>query len=74
MQNQNIQQYRGYAIRPFAHRLPGGYFSSNLLLERPDVSSAEARYRFYALDYFVSEEEAIKHSGHWARNWIDARG
>jgi hypothetical protein len=68
------QQYRGYAVRPSAHRLPDGHFSSNLLLERPDARVVGTTYRFYSLDYFHSEEEAIHYSNHWARNWIDARG
>ncbi|QGZ59964.1 hypothetical protein FAZ97_34105 [Paraburkholderia acidiphila] len=35
MQNPVARDYRGYAVRPSAHRLPDGYFSSNLSLTRP---------------------------------------
>jgi hypothetical protein len=74
MQNKQIQQYNGYAVQPSAHRLPDGSFSSNLLLERIDSARAEGRYWFYSLDYFKSEEQALQHSSHWARNWVDTRG
>lgn len=74
MRNQSIQNYRGYAVRPSAHRLPDGYFSSNLMLQRTDVQAAAALYQFYSLDYFSSEEEAIRYSTHWAHNWIETRG
>ncbi|AHI67257.1 hypothetical protein [Burkholderia thailandensis] len=66
--------YRGYAVRSFAHRLPDGYFSANLLLENARLCDGGGRYCFYALDYFHSEEEAVRHSARWARNWIDTRG
>jgi hypothetical protein len=74
MQNVHIQQYNGYAVQPSAHRLPDGHFSSNVLLERIDSARAEGRYSFYSLDYFKSEEQALQHSTHWARNWVDSRG
>jgi hypothetical protein len=78
MQNKQIQQYNGYAVHPSAHRLPDGSFSSNLLLERTfertDSARTEGRYQFYSLDYFTSEEQALQHSRHWARNWVDTRG
>lgn len=74
MQNKQIQQYNGYALQPSAHRLPDGSFSSNLLLERIDSARVEGRYWFYSLDYFKSEEQALQHSTHWARNWVDTRG
>ncbi|MCG7400431.1 MULTISPECIES: hypothetical protein [Caballeronia] len=54
--------YRGYAIHPSAHRLPDGAFSSNLLLERLRPGRAGPQYRFFSLDYFASEPEAIRHS------------
>ncbi|MBA9899199.1 hypothetical protein [Burkholderia cepacia] len=74
MQNKRIQQYNGYAVQPSAHRLPDGSFSSNLVLERTDSTPAEGRYRFYSLDYFASEAQALRHSARWARRWIDTRG
>ncbi len=67
-------RYRGYVVQPSAHRLTDGHFSSNLLLEGPHARASDAPYRFYALDYFQSEEEAIRYSTHWAREWIDTRG
>ncbi|HEY1998536.1 hypothetical protein [Paraburkholderia sp.] len=74
MQNTHIQHYNGYAVKPSAHRLPDGSFSSNLLLERDDNARAETRYQFYSLDYFSNEEQALQHSCRWARNWVDTRG
>ncbi|RQR44089.1 MULTISPECIES: hypothetical protein [unclassified Burkholderia] len=74
MQNTQNHQYNGYAVRPSAHRLPDGSFSANLLLERIDSASVEGRYRFYSLDYFASEAQALRHSERWARNWVDTRG
>jgi hypothetical protein len=74
MQDKQIQQYNGYAVQSSAHRLPDGSFSSNLLLERIDSGRAEGRYCFYSLDYFKSEEQALRHSTQWARNWVDTRG
>jgi len=74
MQNKQIHQYNGYAVQPSAHRLPDGSYSSNLLLERTGSTCAEGRYRFYSLDYFTSEEQALQHSSRWARNWVDTRG
>ena len=74
MFNKQIQQYNGYAVQASVHRLPDGSFSSNLLLERTDSARAEGHYQFYSLDYFTSEEQALQHSTHWARNWIDTRG
>ncbi|MEX3811677.1 hypothetical protein AB3X96_15635 [Paraburkholderia sp. BR13439] len=74
MQNRRIQHYNGYAVQSSAHRLSDGSFSSNLLLERIDSARAEGRYRFYSLDYFKSEEQALQHSTQWALNWIDTRG
>ncbi|AOJ27960.1 MULTISPECIES: hypothetical protein [Burkholderia] len=74
MQNIQNHRYNGYAVQPSAHRLPDGSFSANLLLERVDSASAEGRYRFYSLDYFESEAQALRHSAHWARNWVDTRG
>ncbi len=74
MQSKQSQQYNGYAVQPSAHRLPDGTFSSNLLLERIDSARAEGRYWFYSLDYFKNEEQALQHSAHWARNWVDTRG
>jgi hypothetical protein len=74
MQSSPIQHYRGYAVQPSAHRLPDGYFSSNLLLERPTDHAAGSLYRFYSLDYFASEDNAIHYANRWARHWIDSRG
>ncbi|MGN6229565.1 MAG: hypothetical protein ACTHNZ_00175 [Trinickia sp.] len=74
MQDKQIRHYNGYAVQPSAHRLPDGSFSSNLLLELIDGERAEGRYRFYSLDYFKSEEQALQHSTQWARNWVDMRG
>ncbi|WP_042304001.1 hypothetical protein [Paraburkholderia kururiensis] len=74
MQRKQIHQYNGYAVQPSAHRLADGSFSSNVLLERIDSARAEGRYWFYSLDYFKSEELALRHSSHWARNWVDTRG
>jgi len=74
MQTKHIHHYNGYAVQPSAHRLPDGTFSSNLLLERAGSQSAEARYQFYSLDYFSSEEQALQHSSRWALRWIDSRG
>jgi len=69
-----ISQYRGYAVRPSAHCLPDGCFSSNVMLERPDTRSGPALYAFYSLGYFGSEEDALGYSDRWARDWIDTRG
>ncbi|SAK68889.1 hypothetical protein [Caballeronia ptereochthonis] len=66
--------YRGYAVHPSAHRLPDGSFSSDLLLERAQPDSTTVQYRFYSLDYFVSEHEAVQHSSRWARDWVETRG
>ncbi|WP_153099948.1 hypothetical protein [Paraburkholderia hayleyella] len=74
MQKNHTHHYQGYAIRPSAHQLPDGFFSSNLLLERPDHRMNAQRYQFYSLDYFKSEEQALQHSYIWARNWVDTRG
>ncbi|WGY72814.1 hypothetical protein KEC55_23300 [Burkholderia cepacia] len=74
MPNKRIQQYNGYAVQPSAHCLPDGSFSANLQLERIDSASAEGRYRFYSLDYFATEAQALRHSARWARNWVDTRG
>ncbi|MDR6378754.1 hypothetical protein [Paraburkholderia caledonica] len=74
MQNQQIHLYNGYAIKPSAHRLPDGTFSSNLLLERADSARADGLYQFYSLDYFTDEEQALQHSARWAHEWVDTRG
>jgi len=68
------RQYRGYAVCPSAHRMPDGCFSSNLMLERFNANIASTLYEFYSLDYFASEDEALRYSRRWARNWIDTRG
>ncbi|MBP0596304.1 hypothetical protein J8I87_43365 [Paraburkholderia sp. LEh10] len=73
MKNEPIQHYNGYAVQPSAHRLPDGSFSSNLLLERTDSEHGNRRYRFYSLDYFMNEEQALQHSTRWARDWVDTR-
>ncbi|MDR6393216.1 hypothetical protein AB3X82_25125 [Paraburkholderia phenoliruptrix] len=74
MQNKHIHHYNGYAVKPSAHRLPDGSFSSNLLLERADSARNEGLYQFYSLDYFADEEEALQHSARWAHEWVDTRG
>ncbi|KAB0631498.1 hypothetical protein [Burkholderia latens] len=74
MQTLTIKHYCGYAVSPFAHRLPDGSFSSNLTLRRAGPRTDDALYEFYSLDYFNSEEAALRHSDDWARDWIDARG
>jgi hypothetical protein len=66
--------YNGYAVKPSAHRLPDGSFSSNLLLERADSARTEGRYQFFSLDYFKNEEQALQHSARWAHHWVDTRG
>ena len=67
-------QYRGYAVRPSAHCLPDGSFSSNLTLRRSDVRTGTTHYEFYSLGYFDSEADALGYSDRWARDWIDTRG
>ncbi|SMG14112.1 hypothetical protein [Paraburkholderia susongensis] len=74
MQISTTRQYRGYAVRPSAHTLPDGCFSSNVTLARSDVRSGPALYEFYSLGYFSSEEDALGYSDQWARGWIDTRG
>lgn len=74
MQATNTQHYGGYAVAPSAHRLPDGSFSSNLTLRRTGCRAEPTCYKFYSLDYFSSEEAALRHSARWARNWIDTRG
>ncbi|MDE1182210.1 hypothetical protein [Paraburkholderia sp.] len=74
MQNSTIHHYNGYAVKPSAHRLPDGSFSSNLLLERADRANPAAQYQFYSLDYFSDEQQALQHSFSWARDWVDTRG
>jgi hypothetical protein len=74
MQNQPVHHYRGYAVLPSAHRLPDGYFSSNLLLERPRIDAGGTLYRFDSLDYFNSADKAVRYAARWARHWIDSRG
>ena len=67
-----LNQYRGYAVHASAHRLRDKTFSANLLLKRSDTDLHE--YRFFSLDYFSRESDAIKYSRRWARDWIDTRG
>ncbi|CAH2810399.1 MAG: hypothetical protein CBARDMAM_6030 [uncultured Caballeronia sp.] len=74
MQETPVQHYRGYAVHPSAHRLPDGSFSANLLLARSDSTRSDTQYRFYSLDYFAKEVEAIHYSRQWARGWIDTKG
>ena len=74
MRETAIQHYRGYAARPSAHRLPDGYFSANLLLERSSAIVADTQYRFYSLDYFSKEIDALDFSRQWAQHWIDSNG
>ncbi|KND54922.1 hypothetical protein BPUN_3664 [Candidatus Paraburkholderia kirkii] len=66
--------YRGYAVLASAHRMRDKAFSANLLLWRSDRELADSEYRFYALDYFSNEADAVAHSRRWARDWIDTRG
>ncbi|MFM0323190.1 hypothetical protein [Caballeronia glebae] len=70
----SLNQYRGYTVQASAHRLRDKTFSANLLLERSSDPMTDAQYRFYALDYFSKESEAIEYSRRWAREWIDTRG
>lgn len=74
MQLSVTRQYRGYAVRPSAHCLPDGCFSSNVTLKRSDAHSGPTLYEFYSLGYFSSEEDALGYSDRWARDWIDTRG
>jgi hypothetical protein len=74
MQKTPVQHYRGYAVRPSAHRLPDGYFSANLLLTRSNAVVPDSQYRFYSLDYFSKETDAIDYSREWAQRWIDCNG
>jgi uncharacterized protein (DUF1684 family) len=74
MQTSITKHYRGYAISPSVHRLSDGSFSSNLALRRADVRSDARSYEFYSLEYFRSEEAALRYSDDWAREWIDSRG
>ena len=74
MQTSLTRQYRGYAVRPSAHCLPDGSFSSNLTLKRSDAHAGPMLYEFYSLAYFDSAEDALGHSDQWARDWIDTRG
>ncbi|SAK84397.1 transcriptional regulator [Caballeronia temeraria] len=66
--------YRGYAVHPTAHRLRDKSFSANVLLERSNGEQTDTQYRFYSLDYFSKESDALDFSKRWAREWIDARG
>jgi hypothetical protein len=70
----SLNHYRGYAVHPFAHRLRDNSFSANLLLERADNDPVGSQYRFFSLDYFPKESDAIEYSRRWAREWIDTRG
>ncbi|WP_087660097.1 hypothetical protein [Caballeronia terrestris] len=73
--NNSNYRYNGYSVSPSAHRLPDGWFASNLLLVRGDVhTTGKAHYKFDALDYFDSEARAIRHAATWAREWVDSRG
>ncbi|CAB3715108.1 hypothetical protein [Trinickia soli] len=74
MQQSGTTQYRGYAVKPSAHYLPDGTFSSNLTLRRSDRRTGPMSYEFYSLGYFVSEADALEFSRRWARKWVDTRG
>ena len=74
MQETSVHHYRGYAVRPSAHQLPDGYYSANLMLERPHAIRPDMHYRFYSLDYFRKEVDAIDFSRQWAQHWIDNNG
>ncbi|MDR5783898.1 hypothetical protein QCE63_31245 [Caballeronia sp. LZ065] len=74
MKMTQLNQYRGYAVHAFTHRLHDTSFSANVMLERPETDSVESTYRFFSLDYFSKESEAIEYSRRWARDWIDTRG
>jgi hypothetical protein len=69
-----LNHYRGYAVHAFTHRLHDKTFSANVMLERPDTDSHDSTYRFFSLDYFSRENDAIEYSRRWARDWIDTRG
>jgi hypothetical protein len=70
----SFNHYRGYAVHASAHRLLDKTFSANVMLERPNLERTGAQYRFYSLDYFAKEADAIEYSRQWARDWIDTRG
>ncbi|WP_244818073.1 hypothetical protein [Caballeronia sp. Lep1P3] len=70
----SFHHYRGYAVHAFAHPLRDNTFSADLLLERSGESPTDAQYRFFSLDYFSKEADAVDFSRQWAREWIDARG
>jgi hypothetical protein len=70
----NTNLYRGYAVHASAHRLRDKTFSADLLLERGAASQKDTQYRFYSLDYFSNEADAVEYSRRWARDWIDTRG
>lgn len=74
MQKTLFQDYRGYSVRPSAHRLPDGYFSADLLLERSSALAEKMQYRFYSLGYFDKEIEATNFSREWAEDWINSKG
>jgi hypothetical protein len=69
-----LSHYRGYAVRPSAHRLPDGYFSADVVLERLGAAAETQRYRFDSLAYFDEEIEATRFSKRWAEDWIKSRG
>ncbi|WP_250519967.1 hypothetical protein [Caballeronia sp. NCTM1] len=70
----SLNHYRGYTVHAYAHRLRDKTFSANLMLERSSEHPTDAQYRFYSLDYFAKESEAVEFSRLWAREWIDTRG
>jgi hypothetical protein len=74
MQNFHIHHYNGYQVVPSAHRLPDGWFASNLLLERKSGTNKGNRYQFHVLDCFKDEAQALIHSCKWAKRWVDTRG
>jgi hypothetical protein len=69
-----VSHYRGYAVHPSAHRLPDGYFSADLMLERLGAIAETQQYRFDSLAYFDGELEATHFSRRWAEDWIESRG
>jgi hypothetical protein len=69
-----LNHYRGYAVHASAHRLCDKTFSANVVLERSNTDRTDAQYRFYSLDYFSKESDAVEYSRQWARDWIDTRG
>ena len=68
------RRYKSYSIVAFTHRFKSDWVAANVLLVRHASSADLGGYRFYAIDYFDTEELALSFAQKWARNWIDCRG